>query len=529
MANENLITLNTAIKPYSRIEIAEKLKQLTEKKEKLNKRQQADLKLYLSEYYIELQSDTLPADWKSEPIKPFRQKNNHMLSLLPPVYAFGSDPFSISFRPIGGGTGYTNNNNSIYNSYFGGSLFMYGWNNIAIYANYRDAYQAKEVLAMPTYLTQSTGANYKLNNGNRPGGDFSEMRGGVTFQYKWFNLGLVKDHIQWGNNYNGSNILSGRTPSFPMFKLHIKPVKWFELNYFHGWLVSEEVDSARTYTPGGGQTRTIFREKYIAANFITIGPIKGVALSLGNSIIYSDVSVQPAYLIPFMFYKSIDHTLNHGIDNQNSQVFFDLSIRSLKHFHFYSSLYIDEFSFTRIADKDRHNFYSVKAGFKANNWPINNFIYSVEFTQSNPITYRHRVPALTFESNKFSLGHYLSDNSREYFATIGYKPIRGLTFYLSYTLAQKGKENPYIEIPGQPQTVDRYTLLDTITWESQKIDFSVSWEFAYNCRISAGYSFNNVTTNATGNQSASYYLSRFSPAIFQGKTNTISFGLNVGL
>ena len=528
MATEKYITLHTAVKPYSRVIIAEKLKEISEKKDKLNKRQQADLKFYLREFYIELNTDSIPPDLHPGPLKPFHQKQGHTLSILPPIYAYNSKPFSLSFRPLGGGTGYANSQNKIYNSYFGGSIFLYGFKNLAIYANYRDAYQAKEVLAMPTYLTQSPGANYKLNNGKRPGGDYSEMRGGLTYTYKWFNIGIVKDHVEWGNNYNSSNILSGRTPSFAMLKMQVKPTKWFELNYFHGWLVSEVIDSARTYTPGGGQTRTIFREKYMAANFITIGPIKGAALSLGNSIVYSDMNIQPAYLIPFLFYKSVDHTINHGIDNQNSQIFFDLSIRSLKHVHLYSSLFIDEFSIARVADKDRHNFYSIKAGIKVNNWPFKNIAYNFEYTQSTPITYRHRVPSLSFESNKFQLGHYLSDNSREYYFALSYKPIRALYLNLSYTLAQKGKENPYIDIPNQPQTVDRYPLLDTIAWQNQQINITASWEFAYNCKISLGYTYNNTTTNNTGNQTQQYYLEKFSPAIFRGKNNTLSLGLNIG-
>lgn len=525
MANEKLITLNTAVKPYSRAVITEKLKEITEKQVKLNKRQRADLKFYIREFYLELQTDSVST--QTLPLKPYSQKNGHTLSLLPPIYAYGSKQFSLSFRPIGGGEGYTNSNSILYNSYFGGNLFMYGFKNLGIYANYRDAFQAKEVLALPTYLTQSPGANYKLNEGKRTGGDYSEMRGGITYTYKWFNIGLVKDQVQWGNNYNGSNILSGRTPSFPMLKLQVKPTKWFELNYFHGWLVSEVVDSARTYYPGSGVPRTVFRDKYLASNFITVGPFKGVAISLGNSIIYSDVNVQPVYFIPLLFYKSVDHTINHGIDNQNSQIFFDLSIRTIKHLHVYSSLYIDEFSITRIKDKDRRNFYSIKAGFKANNFPFNNISYFFEFTQSTPLTYTHRVPSLTYQSNQFNMGHYLGDNAREYALGISYKPIRQLYISALYSIAKKGKENPYAFIPGGTP-VDEYPFLDTITWKNQQVSLDISYEFAYNCKINISYIYSNTSSNSANNQTADYYLQRYSPAYLRGRNNTISLGLHFG-
>ncbi len=123
------------------------------------------------------------------------------------------------------------------------------------------------------------------------------------------HVGLVKDQIQWGLNYNGANIFSGRTPSFPMIKLDLSPVKWFDFHYYHGWLVSEVVDSSRSYITSNGDYRAVYRNKFIAANIFTFKLWSYLHLSFGNSIIYSDNNVQLAYLIPVLFYKSVDHTL----------------------------------------------------------------------------------------------------------------------------------------------------------------------------------------------------------------------------
>lgn len=521
MANEKFILLNTAVKPYSRALIAEKLSELNEKKEQLNKRQQADLKFYQREFFLELKNDSIV------PFKPFHREKEHTISLIPPLYSFGNKEFNLNFRPYGGGQGYINKNQTLYNSYWGGSVFMYGWKNLGIYANYRDAHQSKQVLALPTYLTQTMGANYKLNEGQRPGGDYSEMRGGITATINWFSLELLKEHIVWGNNHNGSNLFSGRTPSFPMIKMRAKPTKWFELNYFHGWLVSEEIDSSRSYNPGTGLVRKIYLNKFIAANFITIGPVKGAALSFGNSIIYSDMNVHPAYLIPFLYYKPVDHTINNGIDNQNSQIFFDLSIRSLKHLHIFATLLIDEFSITRIRDKNRYNFYSYKAGFMVNNFPVKNIFYGFEYTFTSALTYKHRVPSLTFESNRFNIGHYLGDNARNFFTTLGYKPIRTLSVSAAFSYAEKGTEHPYIEGPGT-KPVDTYQPLDTIIWQNQQVSFTINYEFAYNCKVEFTYINSNITSNGTSNHSPEYYLERYTPAFMRGRNNTFMLGLHFG-
>ena len=144
---------------------------------------------------------------------------------------------------------------------------------------------------------------------------------------------LVKDHMVWGDNYHGSNILSGHQPSFTMLKLHLQPVRWFDFNYIHGWFVSDVVDSSRSYV-NGQSLRKVYRQKYIAANMF-IYPGRKFQFSIGNSIIYSDQDVQPAYLVPFSFYKTVDHAQTSTGSNflgQNSQLFFNISSRNLKMF-----------------------------------------------------------------------------------------------------------------------------------------------------------------------------------------------------
>jgi hypothetical protein len=85
------------------------------------------------------------------------------------------------------------------------------------------------------------GVQYKEAN---YGGDFSDSKGGISLYTWWGSIGLIKDNIVWGDSYNSSNIISGRAPSFPMLTLNLKPVRWLEFNYIHGWLVSNVIDSS---------------------------------------------------------------------------------------------------------------------------------------------------------------------------------------------------------------------------------------------------------------------------------------------
>ena len=75
MATEKHITLNTAVKPYPRNLIAQKLKELTLKQDQLNKRQKAELQFYLREFYIELQSESIAN--KNQPTRISQQELVH--------------------------------------------------------------------------------------------------------------------------------------------------------------------------------------------------------------------------------------------------------------------------------------------------------------------------------------------------------------------------------------------------------------------------------------------------------------------
>lgn len=411
-----IVNANTSVEPYSRDFIRTLLTQANEQKEKLNNRQRMELEFYLADF----------------------DKNNANKGKKRFDILYRSDSlYSITINPLLGVNTIKNDSAFAYNRWVGaevhGNVSKFGF-----YASLRD-YAQNYRLAMPTFFTHEQGGNYKFNG---KGGEFSEMRGGVTYAWRWGSVGVVKDHIRWGSGYNGTNILSGRTPSFAMLKLHVKPANWIELNYIHGWLVSQVIDSTRTYT-SFGETRKVYHNKYIAANLITFKPFRGLNLSVGNSIIYADLEVQPAYLVPFFFYKSIDHHLN-GMSNrvgQNSQMFFDISSVNIHHLHLYATLFLDELSMKNMFNPDKHsNFYSLKVGFRLWDFPLSNLSLTAEYTRTNPLAFKHIIETTTYESNKFNLGHYLTDNADELHLTISYYPYRGLQLFGSFTQSRKGPD-----------------------------------------------------------------------------------------
>jgi len=510
LANDGIIQLSSVVKPYTRSFIASKLLEASTN-EKLTKRQKAEIDFFLKDYEIDLTAKT-PNPVFFDVLK---DKPNISISVNPPGLHYNDSFFKLSARPVIGFDYFKNNNGSVYQRYSGLKVFADISDKVSIYASLVD-HNESNMLAKESFLTQRQGANYKKNIHNSGRNDFSEMQGGIMYNWKWGALGLVKDQIEWGNNYNGSIIFSGRTPSFAQIKLQLNPTDWFKFNYIHGWLVSEVLDSSRSYYDSQNIYRGVFHDKYLAANMFTITPFKKVDVSLGNSIVYSDIGVQPAYLIPVMFFKSIDHTLNSTGNNrgQNAQMFFDLSTRLIPHTHIFATVFVDEIKLSTMFDKANHrNHISFKTGFKTNNI-IPNVSLIGEYTRNNPWAYRHYISTTTFTSNTYNLGHYLRDNSEHYYVALAYQPLRGLKIMCSYSKAHKGEEYAYGSI-----ATTATPFLYHIIWKNETYSLNVNYMLYNNFRFFANFMYSKID-DTKGN---------YTPDFFKGTNKTINFGVGIGL
>lgn len=533
LANDGFIEINSVVKPYSRTYICKKLLEVKEQRLSLNNRQREELTFFLEEYALE--QNRLP-----EYDIPLIEREKARLDLLPPIFNYADTNFRARIQPILGMHLYINGNGQIGRRWFGADFQAMIGKHISVYGSLRDISHvaSKELnprLTEPRYLTNMPGYEYKEPS------DFSDSRGGIKLGWDWGSVGLMKDNIVWGDNYNGANILSGRVPSFPMIALNLRPAKWFEMNYIHGWLVSNVVDSARFYVENDIRKWYRNHNKFIAANMFTFIPIPKLNISFGNSIIYAEDNVQPGYLLPIAFYKSIDHMLTKGVatENQNSQLFFNISSRNIKHLHLYSSIFFDEIKFSRFSPSDpENNPFSFKIGGKLNNFPLQNLTANIEFTRTNIINYKHSIEAITYASNSYGLGHYLGDNAQEFYASLGYKPIRGLDVDLFYLNAKHGNEYDFVRRgPGAniKQIISQSSLGDVI-WSNQTVGLKAVYEVFNN-----GYAVLNIeNSNIQGHEaqqevivgenrmSAEEVLDYFTPAFLHGKNTTFTLGFSLG-
>jgi hypothetical protein len=203
------------------------------------------------------------------------------------------------------------------------------------------------------------------------------------------------------------------------------------------------------------------------------------------------------------------------MDNMNSMMFMDISTKIIPHTHLYFTAFVDEMAVKRFFNPDEFNFLSYKGGVRIANL-IPNAYAGFEYTWTNALTFRHFVPTLNYESNRYNLGHYLEDNARELFITAGYKPIRGLDLHISYTHANKGPDHTLL---GTPRV--GIVPFSPVVWESDAFRFNANWQVINDVWIYFGYTLQETK----GEQE---FVERYMPEFWQGKKGAVNFGIRVG-
>lgn len=562
LITDGVVSRQTIVRPYTRIQIATMLQEAAGRDSLLNRRQREELDFYLTEFSLE--RDTLP-DYKfyglDNPTQWRRPVFN--LSLIDPSFHLKTrdNNFKLAIFPILGMDLDYNKHGLMRHQFVGAELQMDIVHHISIWGSLRDHSYYGQRLDNGQYLNNRPGLQYKEATNTSGGhvGDYSDMRGGIAAYAWWGRIAIERESVTWGDAYHCSNILSGRNPAVPMLSLQLTPCPWLQFDYMHAWLVSNVLDSTRYYRENttGEKMDYEYRpaNKFMAANMLTFIPCKYLSFSVGNSIVYAEKNVQAAYFIPFAFYKSLDHLLTKGVasENQNSQVFASVTVRPWDHIKLYGSFYLDEFSASRLKKSNKENNpISYLVGFDWSGWPVRGLSLKGEFMRSYIACYTHSINVLTYESNSYGMGHYMGDNAQSIYLSLSYRPLRGLRFSLDYTRDTKYNVYRYLRTyRGEGQVIREGGISETLAqkpfnhpvFNNDIIGLHVQYELSQRIYAHVDVQYNNARAYETpathdcpyGNADKPIasewrgdYLNRFSPAFYQGKNITFSCGLSFG-
>lgn len=552
---DGVLVHQTAVRPYSRKQVATMLLEAQDADSLLNIRQKKDLAFYLNEFALE--RDTMVSNYVQ-----YTDHSTYNVSLADPQFSYRSkdNMFKMRLRPILGGNLLMSKKGVIFHRWYGAELQMDIAKHLSIWGSLRDNSWSGDWLSKTYFPTDNdrrlgacihygasqlqpalmpiAGVQYKEAN---YGGDFSDSKGGISLYAWWGSISVQRENIRWGDAYHASNILSGRAPAAPMISLQLTPCKWFQFDYFHAWLVSNVVDSTYYYveeTTNGTVRNYRPMNKFMAANMFTFTPIKQLSISFGNSIIYAERSIQAAYFIPIAFYKSLDHLLTKGVrtQNQNSQAFTSLSVRPVEHLHLYGSMFVDEIKFSRFKPSNKENNpLSYLVGFNWSGWPVKGLSLKAEFVRSYIASYIHSIEALDYTTNSFDMGHYLGDNAQSIYAELAYRPIRGMLIKASYT--NDTKYNSYAYLRNNISATIAQKPFDHAIFRNEVVQLDGVYEVHPNMYMTLTLQYNhargfdNIKTDALPSEdigNAQYYLDKYMPRYFQGKNLSVSAAFSFG-
>lgn len=551
LITDGYVCRQTAVKPYTRTQIAGMLVEAQAADSLMNKRQRKALAYYLDVFALE--RDTMVSRYVQ-----YTDRRTFSLSLANPQFSYMSKNkmFKMTIEPILGMDLYGSKKGAVIKRRYGaelrmdiakhvsvwGSLRDISWNGTALLSDkyFPDEYAKIDgaKLTKPQYLNPLPGVQYKEAD---YGGDFSDSRGGIALYSWWGRVALERENIRWGDAYHCSNILSGHNPAVPMLSLQLTPCKWFQFDYFHAWLVSNVLDSTNYYIEHADSGTDVKQyrphNKFMAANMFTFTPVKYVSFSFGNSIVYAEPNVQAIYFIPIAFYKSLDHLLTKGLrtQNQNSQAFASISVRPWDHIQLYGSFFLDEFKLSRLKKSSAaKNPISYLVGFNWSGWPLKGLSVRGEFMRSYIACYTQSIDVLDYTSNSYLMGHYMGDNAQNIHVEVAYRPVRGLRVALSYTNDTKYNSYSYMR-RGISEAISQKPF-DKAIYRNDEVALNGVYEvhpsmylrlsLVYN--NSRGYDNTESAVDGEYTATAAEYLSTFAPIYYQGKNFTAMLGFSFG-
>lgn len=462
LSNKNQINLFTDIRPITRQEIAQALlsiSQLVPLNPKgiqpglynLTVIEKERLEFYKKEYAFELMYLSKDTTTISEFI---RFGKTDRLSF----YKYYSKDFFFSFDPVIG-LGY-NFSNKTYHQYGGVQFKGRIEDNWGFYFNYRDNIETGKNIDRTKSFSQFTGINVLRSKPELI--DYSETRGGITYEWSKGNITAAKDFSNIGSNSHSSVILSDKAPSFPFLRIDLYPADWFRYNFIHAWLDSDLIDSNSVrYT---GVTSTVLKkpttysrlQKYYVSHSFSFQPAEDLWLTFGESIIYGD-NLEYVYFLP-VFYRLADHynSIGGGDSGDNAQLFFNASyIWSQIKSKFYTTFYIDEFSPSDLfSGGDNAQVFAFTLGGNFTNPLWNDNYITLEYNAIRPYVGLNADPLHTYESSGYPLGHWIGSNAVQIYTE--------MEQYFPYMITAKAFFN-YV-IKGEKEDINNYYNRVTSTY-----------------------------------------------------------------
>ncbi|GAB1350628.1 hypothetical protein MASR1M107_28430 [Ignavibacteriales bacterium] len=531
-----IIDFNSEVLPLSRMEIAQLLLRIEDSRDKLNPLELQELRFFREEFALEVtksQSHEVTTGEVTESQshevtgEVTESQSHEVASLILPstsrrgvggevgegsagevgswgevlekercwVFAYTDDQFALRVSPLAGYgvRSVAGETNTI--RWPGLKFFGYGGDWFGASFEYVDFGETGSNTDRNKKFSPITGAYVNLQSGSTF--EYSDVKGSVSFSWKWGNISIIKDYQTWGHGQFGQVILSTKAPSFTQIRFHANPVSWFRFNYFQGWVNSLIYDSSAAFwshTESVSPSRIIpYKDKYVVANLATFSVMDELDLSIGNAFVYGP-NFRFETLIPFLYYKVMDHNTGRiAGDDGNGMIFSDFKVRFPKDYLFYGSTYIDVINLRDLLNGRFDNqWLAFTVGAKRFNLFIPNLDVSIEYSRVNPWNYENRNDLASYKHLGYQLGHWIGQNADQLRLQVNYSHFRGLKHFVYAEWVRKGVEAD-IAIAYNAKKYGTVAFLQGPLRRDFRLGLETTWEPLHELKLRGYYEFSSIS------------------------------------
>ncbi len=405
------------IRPYSREKVAEYLQRLVRKRHRLTKIDQDRLDNLLLDYRFEINRQEKNAfvpegqDWysilagyrnfKNDFVRFFKQNHpeeeNHVL-----LWEKGGDNFYVDYDQD---VTYERRSDGVYRIanwqtyYFRGLFdhrFAYRWNVSLHSVRGDDAYAVQHPILKGSW-SQKVGEDQPRYS-DRTGGELIWNTGYVDLQF-------AQQEIKWGVGESGNLILSDYPEPYPYISI---AKEWDRIKFMalHGKLQSFPDDTL-------DNGLRLYPDKWLAAHRLEISIARTVTLGFNETFIYGRRYVDWAYLMPFNFYRAVEHKLR---DRDNATISIDAEWLIMPGTKLYGTVFFDEFRSSELFSDWFGNKHAAQIGLmQVDPFGLHNLSLRLEYVAVLPWVYTHKFRVNSYTTDFRSLGYWAGPNSEVYY------------------------------------------------------------------------------------------------------------------
>ncbi|NOG44365.1 MAG: hypothetical protein HND50_04000 [Calditrichaeota bacterium] len=268
---------------------------------------------------------------------------------------------------------------------------------------------------------------------------FTDRTGGeLAWHTKYMDVHFAHQEISWGHGESGKLILSNFPEQYPYFQVS-REWSWGKFTAMHGKLQSFQSDTL------ADETR-IFPDKWVAAHRLEIAPFSNFTFGINEVFIYGNRYADWAYLIPFNFYRAVQHKLR---DRDNATISLDFEYIPINRLKFYTTIFLDEMKFEKLGTNWWGNKHAIQSGLHiADPFGLSNTELRAEYSAIMPWVYTHKFKINRYESDSRSLGHWAGPNSEVIYLALQkdfHARLKGGIQFLQY---KKGANTDSVNVGG---------------------------------------------------------------------------------